>query len=206
MPNVKKMIEARQGTITGDPAMLAVVLPADVPFRASLGVGMDRIRLVRNAKFVSDEREAAAVFQSIADPQNTLVIYGARIQEPPVAGPFDDRVIVVEPFRANRVLVKVKAAAPGWLSDADAYHPGWKATVNGHEADVVCANVGFKAVHVGAGESEVVFYFDGGLRDWVRRSIVWLASILAIILAVYLALIPWRRVRAKWRRTRLTKV
>ena len=65
-------------------------------------------------------------------------------------------VAVDEP---ERMVVRVTASAAGWLVVADAWHPRWRATVNGVEMPVLPANHLFRAVEVDAGESEVELRF-----------------------------------------------
>jgi uncharacterized membrane protein YfhO len=53
----------------------------------------------------------------------------------------------------------VDAKAPAYLVLADTYYPGWKATVDGHEADIKAANVAFRAVKLPAGRHVVRFEY-----------------------------------------------
>jgi hypothetical protein len=53
--------------------------------------------------------------------------------------------------RSDRLSVEVSAGAPGYLVVAEAYHRGWRATVDGRPATVMPANVLFRAVAVPAG-------------------------------------------------------
>ena len=89
---------------------------------------------------------------------------------------------------ANRVLIEVKAGAPGWLYYADAFHPAWQATVNGKAAKVYQANVGFKAVAIGAGDNEVVFEFVDENRTRLRTAL-YLAGL--AVAALLLAAMAW---------------
>jgi hypothetical protein len=59
----------------------------------------------------------------------------------------------------ERVALRVRATAAGFLLLADEFFPGWTATVNGVPRPVVRANHTFRLVEVPAGESEVVFTF-----------------------------------------------
>jgi len=54
----------------------------------------------------------------------------------------------------------VTAAAPGWLCVADAFYPGWTASVNGAPAEIVPAFLALRAVRVPAGSSRVVFRYE----------------------------------------------
>ena len=67
----------------------------------------------------------------------------------------------VSHFSANRVLFEVDAGprADLWLVYADAWHPGWRAYVNGREVRIAQANLAFKAVQLEAGRNRVEFRF-----------------------------------------------
>ena len=93
--------------------------------------------------------------------------------------------------------MKVVADEPGWLYCADAYHPAWKATVKGQPAEVVRANIGFKAVRVGEGESEVVFYLADGWRDVLRDGILVFLIAGGFCLVGSLVVVPLRSVASE---------
>ncbi len=58
------------------------------------------------------------------------------------------------------VTVRVTTRGPGYLVLADAYYPGWQATVDGRDAPVVQADLAFRAVYLpDSGEHTVVFRF-----------------------------------------------
>jgi len=58
-------------------------------------------------------------------------------------------------LRADRVRLEVELNAPGWAVLVDGYDPGWRATVDGAAAEVLRANVAFRAVPVAAGRHVV---------------------------------------------------
>jgi len=66
-------------------------------------------------------------------------------------------------YEASRVEVAVDAVEPGYLLLADAYYPGWRATVNGESVPLYRANVMFRAVPVPQGTSTVIFSFQPDL-------------------------------------------
>ena len=77
---------------------------------------------------------------------------------------------------------------PPTLVLADAWYPGWTATVNGEATPVYRANIMFRAVAVPAGENLVVFQFDPQL--W--RVALWLGLVIwGIVGGVWL----WRKPR-----------
>ena len=63
------------------------------------------------------------------------------------------------------------------------YEPGWTATVNGKDVDIVKSNIGFMAVPVSAGENDIRFnYMTPGLKSGLLASGL---SLLAILLYAY---------------------
>jgi hypothetical protein len=63
-------------------------------------------------------------------------------------------------YENTRVEVEVTSDTPGYLVLHDVWHPWWVATVNGEATPILKANVLFRAVHIGAGRSTVVFTFE----------------------------------------------
>ncbi|MBQ0083742.1 MAG: YfhO family protein [Clostridiales bacterium] len=67
------------------------------------------------------------------------------------------------------------------------YEEGWSATVNGKEAEIVKANIGFMAVKVGAGESKIEFtyntpYLGLGIKISITAAIAFVVYILACLI------------------------
>ena len=73
----------------------------------------------------------------------------------------------VTDFTYNRVEISVRNIPEGglWLLYSDAYHPGWKAWVDGKPTPVIRANLAFKAVFVPAGSGNVVMEFHNGFQE-----------------------------------------
>ena len=114
----------------------------------------------------------------LRDNPNTLVVHDA----PQLDGTDSGSVEIVE-YSDTLVRLTVNTDSETYLYLADAYYPGWRATVNGEEVTVYRANVMFRAVAVPAGESDIIFEFVP--RLWYRAmtigGIVWvLASVLLI--------------------------
>lgn len=73
--------------------------------------------------------------------------------------------VQVERPRPEEVRVRVRAVRPALLVFAEAYFPGWTATLDGRSADLFRVNYLFQGVEVPAGDHEVVFkYQPGSLR------------------------------------------
>ena len=67
--------------------------------------------------------------------------------------------MTIESDDAERVHLRVRAGAPGFLVLTDQDYPGWSVTVNGVPAPVLAANHAFRAVPVPGGESIVVWTY-----------------------------------------------
>jgi hypothetical protein len=102
---------------------------------------------------VADGRRA---LENLADPsfdparEVVLAAGPARSTPEPFAG--RSRVLRLAP---DRVTLEVDASAPGFVILADAFDPGWRATVDGQPARVQRANVAFRAVAVAEGRHVV---------------------------------------------------
>jgi hypothetical protein len=79
----------------------------------------------------------------------------------------------------ERVVIRVRASAPGFLFLADQYFPGWTARVNGRQTEILRANYTFRLVEVPAGESEVVF--DYRPVSFYRGRLISLVSLGALV-------------------------
>ncbi|MYD09832.1 MAG: YfhO family protein [Chloroflexi bacterium] len=109
------------------------------------------------------------------------VIHGAadaRNSTPGASG----RVDILD-YRDTRVSLAVSAPRAATLILSDAWHPGWRASVNGRPTPIQRANLIFRAVRVPAGESSVVFSFEPQL--WRAALYIgcalWLITLLAAI-------------------------
>ncbi len=98
----------------------------------------------------------------------------------------------VRTFTANRIEIEVQASGPALLVLSEAYHPNWRARVNGAAKPVQPANCLLRAVAVPAGKSAVVFeYVDPALR----AGLVSTGSAAAlVVLLLLLGLVQRRRV------------
>ena len=94
--------------------------------------------------------------------------------------------------RPQRVAIAVEAAADAWLVLADAWFPGWTATLNGTPLPVLRANYLVRAVAVPAGRHEVVFSYDppGYATGRTVSSVAWGVLGAALVATV---LLGWRR-------------
>jgi hypothetical protein len=90
--------------------------------------------------------------------------------------------------RIEHLAIRCHASAPSYAVIADAWFPGWYATVDGAPAPIVRANLAMRAVPVPAGDSTVeLAYRPAHLRSGA------VVSLLALALAVALTIRAYRR-------------
>jgi hypothetical protein len=104
--------------------------------------------------------EGAAALQALLDesfdPKKELILGSGR---PARAGPgfaATCRLIEVKP---DRVRVEAELSEPGYVVLVEGREPGWSATVDGAAAEILPANVAFRAVAVPAGRHQVEYVY-----------------------------------------------
>ena len=71
----------------------------------------------------------------------------------------DDSYVEFLTDDAERIVLSVYSTVPGFLLLADQYYPGWSASVNSDDAEILEANGTFRLVEVPAGMSTVEFVY-----------------------------------------------
>ncbi|HXG51860.1 MAG TPA: YfhO family protein [candidate division Zixibacteria bacterium] len=95
-------------------------------------------------------------------------------------------------YGSRSVTVQASLDGAGILVLADSYYPGWKAYVDGKEAEIYRANLFFRAVPLGAGEHVVEFKYEP--RSFRLGLIVSMTTLL-VLAAISLGV--WRRNRRR---------
>ena len=88
-----------------------------------------------------------------------------------------DRVQVTS-YSANRITLNAVTQTRAYLVLSEAYYPGWKAYVNGHEKTIFPADYAFRGVPIDPGEHKVEFRYQpisikiGGIISTTTISII----------------------------------
>jgi hypothetical protein len=129
---------------------------------------LPRFYLASRIRRVADETEALAIAKDKRfDPAQETIVEGMQGAVPGAAGGGTVQVIS---YRNNRVELDVKSNTDGLLVTSETLYPGWVATVNGRETDILPTNVAFRGIPVQAGEQRVVMEYRPRLVFWAMLS------------------------------------
>jgi len=121
---------------------------------------LPRAFLVPQAVWVDDETALIRLQAPDFDPTRLVLLAGSGTEARALAAPSPvPGEVVITAAADETVRLQVKTATPAWLVLADAWYPGWEATVDGRPTPIERANLLLRAIHVPAGEHEVVFRF-----------------------------------------------
>lgn len=137
-----------------------------------------RLGLADDIVITSDDWDGhEAALGILRESPDTLVVHDAPVLPGTASGSAE-----INEYSATRVSVTVNSESETYLYLADAYYPGWRATVNGEDSPVYRANVMFRAVAVPAGESTVIFEFVPRLwyNAMIFGALIWIASIMLL--------------------------
>lgn len=147
----------------------------------------ERVRWASSSLVVEDPADRVA---AMADPAlaTDVVVLEDQSDERALDGT-SSATVVEQLDDRDRITVDVEADGPGWVVVEDSLRrPGWTATVDGREAQIVDAEHAAGAVYVDAGNHTVeLAYQTPGLR---AGAVVSGAVVVALVLA---GVITWRR-------------
>ena len=140
-----------------------------------------RIRWVPCAIVAHDEHEAWEMTSSGRIDFDRQVILEGAVKADSASCIDDVRAadIQIVSEHPNRLDVVVQTPSSGWFVLSDVWYPGWRASINNAYTPIWRANYLFRAVHLGAGEHEVIFsyqpasFYLGVLISFFALLIVW---------------------------------
>jgi hypothetical protein len=149
-------------------------------YAKAIGESEDKLQVFSSARVARSDEEIAEWMNRRDFDGNVLLL--SRGTEPPVANAPDPSILKarerlpvvprVVNFRGDRIRVEVELPADvpsPWLVYCDAWHPDWKATVDGAAVPIERANLAYKAIRLSPGRHEVEFAFHAPLRSACTR-------------------------------------
>ena len=119
---------------------------------------LPRAFVVHRARVVAgDEKALAALDAASFSPREEAILSSG---EGLTIEPGDPDQVQVVSYEPERVVIEAELASEGYLILLDSYDPGWRALVDGVEAEIHRANTLFRAVHLSAGQHTIVFAYD----------------------------------------------
>jgi len=171
----------RQVTLSTD-GNYRLVHSGDVKIYQNLDA-LPRAFVVHQAEVIPDDDQAVARLRDPAfDPAQTIVVDGG---EPLVAEGTGWAEIIR--YAPEEVVVDVTTDVTAYLLLTDTFYPGWRVTVDGRPADILRADLAFRAVPLEPGAHRVEFlYRPASVRwgAWVSGAalLLWLVGLVWAVL------------------------
>lgn len=151
--------------------------------------------LVSSCRLAPSKDAASALLKAVSfDPSRDVILEAgeekdlASLDESSLPhGQSPIEAVSLERQGANRVSIRYSCREQSCLVLTDTFYPGWKATIDGKQADILRANLLFRAILVPAGEHVVVFEYD---PQSFRLGVIFaMLSLLSIVLGLIMPMI-----------------
>ena len=125
---------------------------------------LPRVMFLHDYRVVNFDELIRSGWPPALDPRQTLLLEHAPPHPP--AGPAGGGTARIVDYKNTEVTVDVESDTGGFLLLTDAWHPWWRAEVDGVPAPILKADVLFRAVEVGPGRHRIRFAFHPFLGAW----------------------------------------
>jgi len=122
-----------------------------------------RTYAVAAARVADGDEAVRTLLDPAFDPAQEVVLAGGPAAR---ADPSFSGVSHLVARDAERITVEADLSRPGYVVLVDAWDPSWRATVDGQTADLLRANVAFRAVAVSAGRHHIEMRYRPGTLSW----------------------------------------
>ena len=141
-----------------------------------------RAWLVHGIQPAADDTAALALLDDPAlDPRSAVVLPDGLAPRPPGRAAANE-TIEITAYAPERVALIADVASPAVLVLADAFYPGWQATVDGMPAPILRANLMFRGLALAPGRHEIMFTYKPTI--WRLGVVISLAAVMILAAAV----------------------
>lgn len=133
----------------------------------------------RSLAITNPEEVLGTIIAGQFDPA-VEVILEKNVRMPQTEGKGEVKVTL---YRDSQVKIDVNSVDGGFLVLSDTFYPGWKATVDGTETEILRANYAYRAVYLEKGRHNVVFSFEPN-SVWIGAYITF--GTLVVILGIFI--------------------
>ncbi|MFQ5577038.1 MAG: YfhO family protein, partial [Anaerolineae bacterium] len=134
----------------------------DVKIYENLDV-MPRAFVVHQTQVVSGVRQAVAELKSPRFDPAAAIVRPVRSGESPglltLGRPGSPASVTIVAYLPERVELLAELTSPGWLVFTDTDYPGWRATIDGADTEILEADIMFRAVELPAGPHRIIFEY-----------------------------------------------
>jgi hypothetical protein len=113
---------------------------------------LPRARVVAGARVADDASGLATILDPGFDPASEVLLSEGA---PAPASSAPSGSVRISHERADRIVLEVETDGPGYVVLADAFDPGWQATLDGAAVTLLRANLAFRAVATPSGRHTV---------------------------------------------------
>jgi uncharacterized membrane protein YfhO len=146
---------------------------------------LPRAFVVHQAEVIPDDEQAIARMREPAfDLAQTIILADGE----PLAGEGNATAEIVQ-YAPEEIVVDATTDAPGYLLLTDTFYPGWRASVDGVPAEIVRADVAFRALRLEPGAHRVEFRYQPTSVRWGA----WISAGALLLLLCGLVWALWRR-------------
>ena len=146
--------------------------------------GGQRFRFISCAVIARDEMDAwEKTRQMVENGLDQIVIETDGVESLDCSLKSNDKINILSE-RADRLVISIATDVNGWLSIADTWYPGWKASIDGMDVILYRANYAFRGIRIPAGNHTVVIHYQ---PDWWQPAVlVSMAGLLMLIIFLVL--------------------
>jgi hypothetical protein len=140
---------------------------------------LPRVRVVGGARIADGVEGLEALLDPGFDPAREIVLPTGPASPPPPSSP--GRAEIVEE-RSDRLVLEADVSDGAYVALADAYDPGWRATLDGVPVPVLRSDLAFRAVRVPAGRHRIeMVYRPPAIAIGLAVSAVSLLATIALV-------------------------